>query len=51
MHFIWSQFHVTYERKKYIMYISDKNILELLESDLNLECLIKRYKGYSKEAC
>lgn len=33
------------------MYISDKNILELLESDLNLECLIKRYKGYSKEAC
>lgn len=34
---------------KYIIYISDKNILELLESDLNLECLIKKYKGYSKE--
>lgn len=28
-----------------------KILLELLESDLNLECLIKRYKGYSKEAC
>lgn len=49
MHFIWSQLHVTYERKKYIIYISDKNILELLESDLNLEYLIKKYKGYSKK--
>lgn len=38
-------------KKKYIIYISDKNILELLEFDLNLECLMKKYKVYNKEAC